>query len=261
MSETGNRSRRERERAKRLESSAERPPETLGARGVAAGDNVALATTGDHNNVDVDGDIVGGDQLKFTENKYYLPTEEAPIPWPLRLGAIPLTATAFQPRPQLRAAIDASATRTHVLSGGGGVGKSQLAAAYATEAVADEVDLVLWVPATESAQVISLYAHAARLVRAPGVTGDSPEADAEAFLSWTATTTRRWLIVLDNVGDPAALTPWWPTGASGRVLATSRTQDARLTGGGRVRVTVDLYASDECIAFLETRLAGEACTR
>ncbi|MCB5166484.1 hypothetical protein LG634_16760 [Streptomyces bambusae] len=242
-----------------------------GNRAVSAG-AAGLTTTGDNNKTTLNGDNVTGDQYKGDQYKIDAvhihppaPADQPSVVWPLRLGAIPLPASAFQPRPRLRAAIDAAppdaaapATRTHVLSGGAGVGKSQLAAVYANEAVADAVDLVLWVPAAEAGQVIASYAQAARLVGAAGTTGTDPEADAEAFLGWTATTDRSWLVVLDNVGDPEAMAPWWPTGSGGRVLATSRSQDARFSGGGRVRVTVELYASDECIAFLETRLAGEA---
>ncbi|MFE5714100.1 tetratricopeptide repeat protein [Streptomyces sp. NPDC056501] len=187
------------------------------------------------------------------------------VVWPLEVGAVPALASSFQPRAELRQRIDAlraegeTAVLTQVLSGGGGVGKSQLAASYASQAVADGVDLVVWAPAAENQQVVTRFAEAGVRVAAPGVTGADPEADARAFLAWLATTSRRWLVVLDDIADPGAVEGWWPgsrTG-SGWVLATTRLHDARLTGGGRRRVSVDVYEPGESAAYLRARLADD----
>lgn len=97
---------------------------------------------------------------------------------------IPQLATAFQPRSVLRDRIDAAWSDNRsvvltqelprVLSGGGGVGKTQLAAAYATDAVKKRADLVLWVTATEVQQVITLYAQTAVSLKLPGAAGCWP---------------------------------------------------------------------------------------
>ncbi|MFD4032696.1 tetratricopeptide repeat protein [Streptomyces sp. NPDC058637] len=187
------------------------------------------------------------------------------VTWPLEIGAVPSLASAFQPRSALRERVDAaraqgaSAVLTQVLSGGGGVGKSQLAAAYATDALQDGTDLVLWAPAVEVQQVVTLFAQAAVIVAAPGATGDDPEQDARALLSWLATTDRRWLVVLDDITDPTGMGPWWPASRTGTgwVLATTRLHDATLTGSGRRRVRVDVYTPDEAAAYLRTRLAED----
>ncbi|MEU7075887.1 tetratricopeptide repeat-containing protein [Streptomyces narbonensis] len=187
------------------------------------------------------------------------------VDWPLEVGAVPALASAFQPRAGLRERIDAvreegaTAVLTQVLSGGGGVGKSQLAASYASQAVAEGVDLVVWAPAAELQQVVTRFAEAGVRVEAPGVTGADPEADARAFLAWLATTSRRWLVVLDDIADPGAVEGWWPVSrtGSGWVLATTRLHDARLTGGGRRRVSVDVYEPDEAAAYLRARLAED----
>ncbi|MER6523444.1 NB-ARC domain-containing protein [Streptomyces sp. NPDC001553] len=149
-----------------------------------------------------------------------------------------------------------------VLSGGGGVGKSQLAASYARDAARAGTDLVLWVGASDVQQVIALYAHTAQLIQAPGALGTDVEADARAFLGWLATTSCRWLVVLDDVTDPAKLAPWWPAAHSGAgwVLATSRRKDGRLTGQGRRKVDVDVYSPAEAVAYVEDRLATDALT-
>ncbi|MEU7511640.1 tetratricopeptide repeat protein [Streptomyces sp. NPDC042898] len=193
------------------------------------------------------------------------PQGEFAVGWPLEVGAVPALASAFQPRTGLRERIDAvreeggTAVLTQVLSGGGGVGKSQLAASYAGQAVAEGVDLVVWAPAGELQQVVTRFAEAGARVAAPGVTGADPEADARAFLAWLATTSRRWLVVLDDITDPGAVEGWWPVSrtGSGWVLATTRLHDARLTGGGRRRVSVDVYEPGEAAAYLRARLADD----
>ncbi|MFE7549919.1 tetratricopeptide repeat protein [Streptomyces gardneri] len=215
---------------------------------------------------------VGGDSSYSAVGPYSSVVVHQPSPqgadavgWPLEVGAVPALASAFQPRTGLRERIDAvreeseTAVLTQVLSGGGGVGKSQLAASYASQAVAEGVDLVVWAPAGELQQVVTRFAEAGVRVAAPGVTGADPEADARAFLAWLATTSRRWLVVLDDITDPGAVEGWWPVSrtGSGWVLATTRLHDARLTGGGRRRVSVDVYEAGEAVAYLRARLADE----
>ncbi|MGW2588557.1 NB-ARC domain-containing protein [Streptomyces virginiae] len=198
------------------------------------------------------------------------PTSQAPVQWPIRLGSAPTLASAFQDRASVRDRIDqaraahATVILTQVLSGSGGVGKTQLAAAYAHQALADGVDLVVWVDASETEQVTALYAYAAHCVEAPNaLAGQSAETDARAFLQWLATTKRTWLVVVDDITDPEAMQPWWPPPSAwghGRVLATTRRQDALLSGGGRAVVDIDTYSVDEADAFLRERLraAGAA---
>ncbi|MET7919203.1 tetratricopeptide repeat protein, partial [Streptomyces avermitilis] len=184
-------------------------------------------------------------------------------------GLIPALATAFQPRTGLREQIDAAwadngsvvltQEPTRVLSGGGGVGKTQMAAAYAADALREETDLVVWAPATDAQRVIARYAEAASLLTLPGASGQDLEADAQLLLRWLRATRRRWLVVLDDITDPDAIDPWWPvtrTG-TGRVLATTRLRDARLTGNGRIRVDIDIYTPTESTAYLHQRLAAE----
>ncbi|MFF2539508.1 tetratricopeptide repeat protein [Streptomyces cyaneofuscatus] len=209
---------------------------------------------------------IGADSTVIDNRQTHIHLAAHDVSWPLQVGTIPSLATAFQPRDSLRDEVNAARARgsaavlTQVLSGGGGVGKSQLAAAYAAEALHDGTDLVLWATAVEVQQVITLYAQAAALVSAPGATGDDPEGDARALLAWLATTGRRWLVVLDDIADPAGMAGWWPTSriGTGWVLATTRLHDASLTGNGRRQVHVDVYTPEEADAYLRTRLSDEA---
>ncbi|MEV0643305.1 tetratricopeptide repeat protein [Streptomyces sp. NPDC050619] len=194
------------------------------------------------------------------------PPPSRPLDWPIRLGSVPVLASAFQDRSAVRDRIDrardghAMVVLAQVLSGGGGVGKTQLAAAYAHQALVDGVDLVVWVDASDVEQVIARYAHAAHAVEAASdrLLGKSAESDAGLFLHWLATTRRSWLIVLDDLTDPEAM-QWWPPASAfgcGRVVATTRRHDAALSGGGRAVVDIDTYSAEEAEAYLHERLSS-----
>ncbi|MFJ1705908.1 tetratricopeptide repeat protein [Kitasatospora sp. NPDC088346] len=187
------------------------------------------------------------------------------------VGRIPAEATAFQPRAVLRAAVDrahenhGTVVLTQLLAGGGGVGKTQLAAHYARRALAEGTDLVLWADASEPQNVTALYARAAGVVHAPGAGGRQVDAehDAACFLSWLATTERSWLVVLDNATElDTGRQDLWPDTAgagSGRVLATTRRRDAAASGAARSLVDVGVYSPAEAIAYLRERLGRAGC--
>ncbi|WJY39529.1 tetratricopeptide repeat protein [Streptomyces sp. P9-2B-2] len=155
-----------------------------------------------------------------------------------------------------------------VLSGLGGVGKSQLAASLARELRDQErsdeagLDVLVWVRATGTDQVISAYAEAAGRLHIPGASPDDEDGAARLFLRWMAASGRRWLVVLDDVTDPAAIREWWPDSGTSRgwVLATSRREDAQLSGEGRALIRIGLYTVSEARAYLQQRLtkAGHA---
>ena len=102
-------------------------------------------------------------------------------------------------------------TATRVLSGLGGNGKTQLAAAYARRLWdGGELDLLGWVTAASRDSILSGYAATARRVGL-GVDGLEAEQAAEAFLTWCERADRRWLLVLDDLTDPVDLAGLWPT--------------------------------------------------
>ena len=200
--------------------------------------------------------------MRIDKLHYYAAATE--VAWPLRVGAIPLLASAFQARSGLRAKVEvaraqgAGVVLTQVLSGGGGVGKSQLAASYADLALAAGTDLVVWVNATTAGQVVVAYAQAAARAKVPGAHGQNAHDDARVFLDWLSATRRSWLLVLDDIVEPAEISSWWPAShtRTGWVLATTRRRDAAMSGGGRVLVDVDVYTPTESAAYLNDRLSG-----
>ncbi|MBP5861391.1 tetratricopeptide repeat protein [Streptomyces sp. LBUM 1484] len=190
---------------------------------------------------------------------------QEPALWPHQVGVIPSRAQFFQHRAEvdrLRAAVDGGGTAllSQVLTGMGGVGKTQLAADYARAAWKDGgLDILVWISASARSPVVTGYAQAAvELCQAdPG----DPEKAAKQFLAWLepkgAAKPCRWLVVLDDVADPDDLHGLWPpTSPYGRTLVTTRRRDAALTGEGRTLVDVALFTEVEAVAYLTTSLAG-----
>lgn len=147
-----------------------------------------------------------------------------------------------------------------VLAGMGGVGKTQLAADHARTAwERGELDLLVWISAGTRAAIVAGYAQAAVEVLAadPG----DPEHAARAFLAWLEPKPDekpcRWLVVLDDLADPADLRGLWPpSSAHGRTLATTRRRDAALTAAGRHLVPVGLFTPSEAAVYLTEVLAA-----
>jgi hypothetical protein len=211
--------------------------------------------------------IFATDGAVAAERIDHLDYHQAPprvVSWPVLIGQVPALASVFQDRPAIRERVDAARSTggtvvlTQVLSGGGGVGKSQLAASYARGAMATGTDLVVWADASTAGAVIEVLARAAGRVQAAGVTGEDAEADAREFLAWAAATPRSWLVVLDDITDPAQLARWWPAShvGTGWVLATTRRRDAALGGGSRALIDVGVYTPAEAHAYLTGRLTG-----
>lgn len=189
----------------------------------------------------------------------------APVTWPHLVGVIPPRARSFQHRSvaeQVRQAIDGrqAAALSPVLVGAGGVGKTQLAAEYARHArQSGTVDLLVWITAGTRSAAVSGFSQAA--VQVLGADPSGPERAAESFLAWleprAETAPCRWLVVLDDVADPADLHGLWPPESPhGRTLVTTRRRDAALAGEGRHLMPVGLFTPVEAVVYLSACLAA-----
>ncbi|MFE5375679.1 hypothetical protein [Streptomyces mirabilis] len=141
-----------------------------------------------------------------------------PVTWPHQVGVLPPRALSFQHRAeadQLRAAVDSGGTAvlTQVLTGTGGIGKTQLAADYARTAWdSGGVDVLLWISASSRSAITAGYARAG--VELLAADPRDPEQAARVFLAWLEPKAGQepcqWLVVLDDVVDPADMRGLWP---------------------------------------------------
>ncbi|MGC4957111.1 tetratricopeptide repeat protein [Actinomadura citrea] len=189
--------------------------------------------------------------------------EEPPPPDAPRhlVGVIPRGADCYQIRDVLALLEKATAEadgavppRGRVLTGMGGVGKTQLAAAYAREVWdAGRVRMLLWVTASSRPGIVAGYAEAAAALGL-SVATDDPEQAARRFLQWASTTGDTWLIVLDDIREPGDVQGWWPPDRpSGQVLATTWRREAALVEQGRRRVNVGLFTPEEARDYLTAK--------
>ena len=173
---------------------------------------------------------------------------------PVVVGDIPQEPPGFQPRPDLLADLDQAgpgASVVRAVTGMRGVGKTQLAAAYARARLADKWRLVAWVNAKDPG---SLLAGLAAVADAAGLTDAvSQRAGADAgrvVRHWLETRGDRCLMVFDNATDPDVLLPFVPAGGASRVLITSSLRSVANLG---LSVDVDVFTPAEAETFLVGR--------
>ena len=159
------------------------------------------------------------------------------LSWPVRSGQVPALADGYTDRfetaPDLAAVLPAGVAVALIPDGSALVpdaaepgtaagpaarawlrssGKTQLAAAFAESLWhSHELDLLVWIQATSRATVLSGYA-AATAAATGRDQAISCESVAAQFLGWLGETSRRWLVVLDDLADPADLDGLWPAG-------------------------------------------------
>jgi tetratricopeptide (TPR) repeat protein len=164
-------------------------------------------------------------------------------------GEVPQQPAAFQPREGLLGELRAAGPGVSVaraVTGMRGVGKTQVAAAYARWCIDAGWRLVAWVSAGDTAAVLSgLAVVASRLGIADPEAG--LEAAAGAVRNWLEGDGERCLVVFDNVTDLDGLRPVLPAAGRAQVVITSTVQAA--AGLGTV-IPVDVFTEAEALAFL-----------
>jgi tetratricopeptide (TPR) repeat protein len=171
---------------------------------------------------------------------------------PVVAGNVPQAPPAFQPREDLMAQLRSAGPGVSVVravTGMRGVGKTQLAAAYARECIDAGWRLVAWINAEDTATILNDLALVAdRLGVRPGTI--ALEITGAAVRNRLEADGTRCLIVFDNVTDPDAVRPYVPSAGKSQVLITS-TQASALTLGKLTQVGV--FAEGESLDFLTER--------
>jgi tetratricopeptide (TPR) repeat protein len=166
------------------------------------------------------------------------------------VGDTPRQPPGFQLRPHLMAQLNRPGRGVSVLTGPEGVGKTQLAAAYARAKLEEGWRLVAWVNAGDSG---SLLAGLASVADAAGLADNLEWDSADAGFvvrSWLEADGDRRLLVFDDAEDHDALRPFIPAGGAARVLITTTQQSAADLG---TSLPVDVFSADEALAALVGR--------
>jgi hypothetical protein len=135
------------------------------------------------------------------------------VTWPHRVGVVPPVADGYQRRDVATALLgELSAGATRVLAGLGGIGKTQLAAAYTEDSWATgELDLLVWVTAASREALLAGYALAAWDVAGALERASRRNSEPRGCSPGSPAPNRRWL-----VKSPAQIR--WVKGQAGHPL-------------------------------------------
>ncbi|KAI1458139.1 hypothetical protein F4805DRAFT_474585 [Annulohypoxylon moriforme] len=123
---------------------------------------------------------------------------------------------------QLRPADINTRLSSIALYGLGGIGKTQIALAYAYQR-RDDLDAILWISAESSCSIQQCFSHAALdALKLPKAKAQAYQENMVLVLDWLRNTPAKWLLIFDNVDDHALLEECWPISKHGAVLVTSR---------------------------------------
>jgi tetratricopeptide (TPR) repeat protein len=135
------------------------------------------------------------------------------------------------------------------LTGERGIGKTQVAAQYARQAIIDGVELVAWVSAESPGSLLGGLAEVAERLGVADPDGDS-ERSAKRLRDALTTRSALAVFVFDNAEDPKLLRPYLPATGPTRVVITS-TDDAFASLG--TKVPVGLFTRGQSAAYLAER--------
>ena len=172
---------------------------------------------------------------------------------PVRVGEIPIEPPGFVDRAALdelaRAVGEGGVGVVCAVTGLRGVGKTQLAAAYARARITDEWGLVAWVDAETETSVLGGLAEVAEALGVADPEGDSA-ASAQRLRDHLQGRAEPGLLVLDNALHPDRIRRLLPASGATQVVIT--TTDRAFTELG-VTVDVDVYTPDEAVGYLQER--------
>jgi tetratricopeptide (TPR) repeat protein len=135
---------------------------------------------------------------------------------------------------------------TAALYGMGGVGKTQLALAYA-QRYREDYELGWWVPAESELGMLTALADLGVVL---GLSTELPPAELAIRVRDALRERSGWLLIFDNANDPAAVAEFLPVAGGGHVLVTSRDPAWQ---GIADPVPVDLLPLDEAVQLLLRR--------
>jgi len=133
------------------------------------------------------------------------------------------------------------------LYGIGGVGKTQIALAYAYRHKSD-YKYVFWISGADETQLLSGFADIARKSKCTTETGKKPSEVGKAALDWL----RDWLLIIDNLDNLSIVKDYLPTmDGTGHTLITTRNKNS--DGIPAEGLAVPQMNPEYCVRFLLDR--------
>jgi tetratricopeptide (TPR) repeat protein len=140
--------------------------------------------------------------------------------------------------------------RIAVLWGLGGVGKTQVASAYAYRR-ADDTDVVWWVQAQSEATIIGDYVALGRVLGLPEAGIEDQAEVATIVIHWLEQSNLSWLLIFDNAEHHDAIHRFIPGLGNGQVIVTSTSPDWGAMASRRYRVRE--LSTEHAANYLEMR--------
>ncbi|MGH7141542.1 MAG: trypsin-like peptidase domain-containing protein [Minisyncoccia bacterium] len=136
-----------------------------------------------------------------------------------------------------------------VISGLGGIGKTQLAVEYAYRH-RKEYQAVLWARAETTEALTTSYTEMARLLQLPQKDAKEQEETIQGVKEWLSYQ-QHWLLILDNADEPDVLIPFLPPKVGGHLIVTTRAAELSHLGLGFGHVlTVPKFTKKQDVPFL-----------
>ena len=136
-----------------------------------------------------------------------------------------------------------------VLSGTGGVGKTQIAIEYAYSYL-DAYSLVWWVKSETKQGIIESFKELGRKLGVPKSQFDLNEDEKIAIIIEKLNFIKEYLLIFDNANCYDELEKYLPRSNTGSILITSRDNNWGMIGNV---ISVDVFTPQEAINFLKKR--------
>ncbi|GCE09107.1 helix-turn-helix domain-containing protein [Dictyobacter aurantiacus] len=143
---------------------------------------------------------------------------------------------------------DQGQSQLHMLSGLGGIGKTQIALEYAYR-YSSEYRAVLWISAETDEALFCSCLSTAEVLNLPEKNGPDQHKIIRAITRWLRGQ-RDWLLIFDGVEDLTCLSPFLSSIHQGSLLVTSRLQ---AIGTAAQQILVESMSAEESLTFLLQR--------
>jgi hypothetical protein len=147
--------------------------------------------------------------------------------------------------------------QTYLIYGRRGIGKTQIALEYCRRYHKD-YDAIFWIQCETSASLRMSFADIAVALELDGADKNGHfEENIMKVLGWLKRTNKKWLLIYDNAEREQLLRGYWPVGARGSILLTSRSFYNFFEDDKRHGETVPYFTEEERLELLMRLLGSE----